>query len=97
MERVLMVDDGRSVSLGAADELDASLNDIMDATGGSSGQGQFSVLFGLTAEGAMPADMADRLSQEAGEFRTMCGAGLRPETLALLDRLVGLAGSDRKD
>lgn len=84
---MLRTADGREVLLGTGAEFQAAVSDIVNATGGSSGRGAFSRLFGLQPEVVMAADEAARLGDEAAQFKLVLGDRLRVETVALLDRL----------
>lgn len=96
MEQILRTEDGRELRLGNEDELAAAVEDIRSATGGSSGGGLFSLLFGL-GPGEVSTGWALRLGEEAAEFRRLIGVQLRDETVALLDRLSVWADSSLDD
>jgi hypothetical protein len=83
--------DGREVDLGTERQLRAALVDFYAATRGSSGRGEFSHLFGLRPERAMPADEASRLGEEAASFVERHGESLTAESNQLLQRLKMLA------
>lgn len=90
MTLVLRAADGREVALGTEEELRQALVDMSAATGGSSGMGRWSFLFGLRPERAMPSDEVTRLAREAADFQQTCGAGLSEQTIELLERLATL-------
>jgi len=91
-EMALCTADGREIVLGTEEDVRGALAEMAAATGGSSGRGRWSSLFGLKAEDAMPTDQADRLALEAEEFRQLQGITLSERTGVLLDRLAALRG-----
>lgn len=91
-EMALCTADGREIVLGTEEDVRGALAEMAAATGGSSGRGRWSLLFGLEAEDAMPPDLADRLALEAEEFRQLQGITLSERTRVLLDRLAALRG-----
>lgn len=91
-EMALCTADGREIVLGTEEDVRGALAEMAAATGGSSGRGRWSSLFGLKAADAMPTDQADRLALEAEEFRQLQGITLSERTGVLLDRLAALRG-----
>jgi hypothetical protein len=91
--QILRAEDGREVDLGTEQELWAANHDIFNATGGSSGRGKFSMLFGLRPDDAMPTEWATRLGTEAAEFIELYELLLRRETVALLEQLSALTAT----
>lgn len=91
-EMALCTADGREVMLGTEEDVRGALAEMAAATGGSSGRGRWSLLFGLEAEDAMPPDLADRLALEAEEFRQLQDITLSERTRLLLDRVAALRG-----
>jgi hypothetical protein len=82
----------REVDLGTEQELWAANHDIFNATGGSSA-GVGSRCFLGSAQTTRWTTRATRLGVEATEFIELYDLALRRETLALLERLSGLAAT----
>ncbi len=71
--------------------------EISQVTGGSSARGQFSVLFGLTGDEALPSEESSRLGAEAAQFLQLGGHPLTVATSELLQRLSELANPSGGD
>ena len=88
---MLRVDDGRAIDLGPADKVANALRSLADATGGSSGMGRWSFLFGYApTEKHLDAAVADRIAAEARDFKTVLGDQLSPDAERLVAQLASL-------
>ena len=92
---ILRVSDGRKVSLGSPEEFRQVAHEITDYTGGSSGGGAFSALWGLLCDHEQNAhpfrvDHANMIAQEAACFRSKYNVGLSKQANALLHQLASL-------
>jgi hypothetical protein len=88
----LRVTDGREVDLGPREVFERAFRGIVDATGGSSGGGQWSFLFGFVpALDVLGPETADRVAEEAKDFTLNLHGHLAVATEQLLDRIASLA------
>lgn len=89
---VLRVTDGREVDLGPREHFESAFRGIVQATGGSSGQGRWPYLFGYVPTGkVLSTDTADRVAEEAKDFKGCLNHHLTDATMQLLDRIGSLA------
>ena len=88
---ILRVRDGRQIDLGTPHEFKQGFRGIGDATGGSSGRGRWSVLFGyVPTDEPLDPEYADRIAAEASDYRTVVGRHVTKATADLLERLSSL-------
>jgi hypothetical protein len=90
MDVVLRTTDGRSVVLGAEDEIATLFAEIMSVEGGSSLGGRWSTLFGITGNETVSPEVAARLAHEAAELQAVCRERLSDQANLLLDRLASI-------
>lgn len=86
-DAVLHISDARTITLGTRDELTATMRQISDATGGSSGAGRWSRVFGLLPGAQLDATEFERLTLEAAELLAMLHDQLDDDARELLRRL----------
>jgi len=97
--RFFCVTDGRKVSLGTLAEFRQATAEITDYTGGSSGGGAFSALWGFLLDNhgsLLRPDHAEMIAKEAAAFHAMCSAGLSSRANTLLQRLASVIQKEQK-
>lgn len=82
--------DGRSFLLGTRQEVDAAVAQIVACTGGGSGGGRWSRLFGLQPELFVEAADLENFKEEANDLFASSGLALEDEAQRLLQRLGSL-------
>jgi hypothetical protein len=91
---VLSISDGRRVRLLNYADVHAAVKEMTALTGGSSGGGRWSYLWGLDmGEGRDPLSpaVASRLGAEAADFQAACGNRLSRRTKVLLSVIASLS------
>lgn len=87
----LRLSGGRKVALGSIEEVERALSQVHSATGGSSGRGAWSRVFGLeAADLTWLASDAGNLGREAADLLAAAELTLGPEAKELLRRLSDL-------
>jgi hypothetical protein len=94
-EVILQLTNGREVRLGTQTEYRQAAHEIIESTGGSSGGGAFSALWGVlcdaqssrSSHAKVRAYHAEMIAQEAACFQSMCGTKLSERARTLLQRL----------
>ncbi|MDQ3632147.1 MAG: tetratricopeptide repeat protein [Actinomycetota bacterium] len=86
----LRLSDGRSFFLGARQEVDTAFGQIIACTGGSSGGGRWSRMFGLQPELFVEASDFENFKGEANDLLVSAGLVLEDEASRLLERLGSL-------
>jgi len=99
---VLELANGSSVELGPRDVVLSAATEIVDSTGGSSGGGRWSALWGLlTGLGGDVSPLEDwfveKLAEEANDYERQAGGLVGENALALLATLRGLPARTRSD
>jgi hypothetical protein len=96
-EIVARVTDGREAALGRQAEVEEAAREITDFTGGSSGGGRWSLLWGYGLEWRSGSydtpwdpELAERVAREAADFQAQAGAQLSEGANMLLTRLASL-------
>lgn len=89
---VLRSEDSREVDLGDRESFHAVASEIGDYTGGSSGLGRWSYLWGHVVAGfptgeSIPHDVFNSIADEAADFQAEVGSDLSEEANELLSRL----------
>jgi hypothetical protein len=75
------------VNLGPVTDFEAAMSEVRRVTGGSSGRGRWSFVFGLTPHSTTVPVPPGRLAAEAADLRAELGGFLSEETKRFLDRL----------
>ena len=93
-EELVLRTEWGDLPLGSAEALRRGLRDVARLTGGSSGGGRWSFVFGFDgyglSESIYPQEQLVRIAAEAADIREVLAYQLSDDARAFLDRLVGL-------